>query len=371
MPVARLPVPKTYAALRRGVEAVVLKGRAQIERAWVQTYHECGRLIHEHLLLKKERASYGAYLFRQLSRDTGVDIRTLQQSVQFYKYFPIARHGAQLSWAHYRALVQIENETARDRLHRDAVRHGWTSTHLIERVRALNAAAHKDELRTANSELRLALSGTPPSALSSPLPTASASVNRRPLTPKRGTVGICRLVEDDDGLAVDLGFTSHWRLTPTQARGLAAGAFVDVSDPKASNGVIPAPDATKSDLYTYRAEVLRVVDGDTLWLKVHLAPDLWLKEKVRLRGIDCPELDTPEGKTAKAHVTALLAEADEVTVVTTKPDKYDRYLADVFVPRAGDGDDSGEDVFLNNALLAHGHAVRKDEYAPSDWEESG
>ena len=254
MPVSRRPIPKTYAELRRGVEAVVLKGRAEIDRAWVQTYHECGRLIHEHLLLKKERAAYGAYLFRQLATDTGIDIRTLQQSVQFYKYFPIARHGVQLSWAHYRALVQVEDESVRDRLHRDAAKHGWTSPQLIERVRALNASA------TASS-----------SALSPPSSGAPSSANRRPLTPKRGTVGVCRLVADDDGLAVDLGFTSHWRLSAAQAGGLQAGAFVDVGDPKNNSGVTAAPDATKADLYTYRAEVLRVVDGDTLWLKVHLA----------------------------------------------------------------------------------------------------
>lgn len=50
-------------------------------------------------------------------------------------------------------------------------------------------------------------------------------------------------------------------------------------------------------------------------------------------------------------------------VCTTKPDKYDRYLADVFLSCL-----EGE-VYLNNELLNHGHAVRKGSYTMSDWED--
>ena len=52
-----------------------------------------------------------------------------------------------------------------------------------------------------------------------------------------------------------------------------------------------------------------------------------------------------------------------ITICTTKPDKYDRYLADVFL-KGPDGE-----VYLNNELLANGRAVRKDGgYSPADWE---
>jgi len=51
---------------------------------------------------------------------------------------------------------------------------------------------------------------------------------------------------------------------------------------------------------------------------------------------------------------------------TTKPDKYDRYLADVFLrPATGESSrdierEADGSAFLNNALLAHGHAVNFD-----------
>jgi hypothetical protein len=80
-----------------------VQGPAGDRRAWLLTYHETGRLIHVHLLLNKERADYGAGPFNRFAADTGIDRRTLQQSVQFYRYFPIWRHGAKLTRAHDRA----------------------------------------------------------------------------------------------------------------------------------------------------------------------------------------------------------------------------------------------------------------------------
>ena len=54
----KLIVPQTYAELERSVLAVLHQGRREIDRAWLMTFHETGRLIHEHLLLKQERATY-------------------------------------------------------------------------------------------------------------------------------------------------------------------------------------------------------------------------------------------------------------------------------------------------------------------------
>lgn len=56
----------------------------------------------------------------------------------------------------------------------------------------------------------------------------------------------------------------------------------------------------------------------------------------------------------------LLVDAAEVTIATSKVDKYDRYLADVHIRRTKDeGQETSDlpEVFLNNALLENGHAV--------------
>lgn len=46
MPSSKLaPTPKTYAELREAVLAVVVKGRAAIDQAWVGTCHKTGRIM--------------------------------------------------------------------------------------------------------------------------------------------------------------------------------------------------------------------------------------------------------------------------------------------------------------------------------------
>jgi endonuclease YncB( thermonuclease family) len=111
-----------------------------------------------------------------------------------------------------------------------------------------------------------------------------------------------------------------------------------------------------------------MVDGDTLWLKIWLKAGHCWKEKVRLRGLDCPEISTPEGKAAEQFVEGLLRESVSITITititTTKPDKWDRYLSDIFL-----GQENGEELFLNNELLKCGHARRYDKVTLGDWEE--
>ncbi len=333
MPALALTAPKTYAELRRSVEAVVHKGRQAIDMAWLRTYHDTGRLIHEFILRKKDRADYGADLFNRLTTDTGIDRRTLQQSVQFYRYFPNWRGRANLGWSHYRALVQVADAPERERLQREAVARHWSSTELEQRIRTLNAAI----------DVTVHASSTTSGAI--PL-----------LTPRRGTPGISKVLATDDGLAVDLGFACFVDL-PADT-GLAAGALVQFD---AAGRARPLADATKADLFTYRATILKLVDGDTLWVKIHVGQRHWLKQKLRLRDLDCPELSTPEGKAARRFVEALLGGATAVTICTTRPDKYDRYLADVYLSLS-DGE-----IYLNNKLLSNGHAVIKREWAFADW----
>lgn len=102
-------IPETYAELRDAVLAVVNKGRREIEQAWVQTYHDTGRLIHDHLLFKQARAAYGASVFADLAADSGIASRTLHEWVQFYRCFPIVRSNAQLTRTHYLLLCQVSD----------------------------------------------------------------------------------------------------------------------------------------------------------------------------------------------------------------------------------------------------------------------
>ncbi len=172
------------------------------------------------------------------------------------------------------------------------------------------------------------------------------------LTPKRGTPGLFLVVARGGRLALDLGFKLYRPLDADTVRRLklTPGSIVCVE----GDALARDDTATKADLFTYRAADVRVVDGDTLAATIALPPDE-IDKKFRLRGINCPEMDTDGGKAARRFVQALIDPAVTVTLVTTKPDKYDRYLVDVYIETK-----TGEIIFLNNALLESGHAVRSD-----------
>ena len=88
-----------------------------------------------------------------------------------------------------------------------------------------------------------------------------------------------------------------------------------------------------------RVDVVRTIDGDTFEARVHLEPGLDLTTRVRLRGIDAPELKAAcaeELQMAEAATGALLAMLGEggVAISNVGPDKYDgRIVADVSTRR--------------------------------------
>ncbi len=330
-------IPRTYAELKREVDRVLLLGRRAVDVAWLRTYHETGRLIHEHLRRNEDRADYGAKVVGRLAVETEVSTRVLYQCVQFYRCFPIVQNSAQLGWSHYQLLCQVIEPAERKTLAAQALKQQWTVGELQTRVRALNAALEVNEV-----------GGAPRAAL----PAVKL------LTPKRGTVGRYRVIGRDDGLAVDVGFKLYRPLAPGEALGLKAGVIVGAGD--GDYGIKPAPEAKSADLFTYRIKIGRVIDGDTLLVTI-LLPQCEMDEKLRLRGLDCPEMDTPAGKAAKRYVETLLVETAEVIITTSKVDKYDRYLADMHLRQR-----SGETIFLNNALLVGGHAVPMGE-TQAEW----
>jgi micrococcal nuclease len=328
-------IPRTYAELRAAVERTIVRGQREADLARVRTYHETGRLIHEHVLLFKERAGYGAKTMAKLAADVKVARSVLQRCVQFYLAIPNCATWRNLTWAHFRELIPVADPKQRRALATEANRHGWPVARLVARIRELAPPEPVEFVALA--------------------PGAAPEL----LKPQRGTPGLHPIVDRGaDGPAVDLGFKLYQRLDAEQARRFAPGDIVRRGETRLTR----AEGATKEELFTYAATLRRVVDGDTLVVTLETAPGIFIEQKLRLRGLDCPEMSTPEGRAAKRFVEALVAQTAAVVISTTKPDKYDRYLADVFLTT-----DTG-DIFLNNALLENGHAVRKEQWQFGDWE---
>ncbi|MCA1844473.1 MAG: thermonuclease family protein [Actinobacteria bacterium] len=91
-------------------------------------------------------------------------------------------------------------------------------------------------------------------------------------------------------------------------------------------------------MYDYYATILSVIDGDTVHAQVEVGFDITARLTLRLDGINAPEMGTPEGPPAKAHLVQLLATGMDglggrrLLMRSHKDhrEKYGRYLATLY-----------------------------------------
>ena len=99
------------------------------------------------------------------------------------------------------------------------------------------------------------------------------------------------------------------------------------------------------------AEVIRIVDGDTVDLKFTLWPNLTYEERVRIHGIDTPEKRTSracekaDGYLATALVETLIPVGSTVEVEVLGFGKFGRPLGNV---KNSGGLDVAQTLILNN-----------------------
>lgn len=101
-------------------------------------------------------------------------------------------------------------------------------------------------------------------------------------------------------------------------------------------------------MYHYKAKVDRVVDGDTIDVVIDLGFYMTTKQRIRLYGINTPEVRGKEkeaGLASKQFVIDYLADK-EITIDTTKTGKFGRWLGVIYA--------DGENV--NNLLIKMGLA---------------
>jgi len=83
-------------------------------------------------------------------------------------------------------------------------------------------------------------------------------------------------------------------------------------------------------MYTYQANLHRVIDGDTAVLNVDLGFNIWTRETFRFLGIDADPLNTMLGQVAWIRVQKLLSEAVQIVVNVDGLDRYGRWLAKIY-----------------------------------------
>ena len=106
-----------------------------------------------------------------------------------------------------------------------------------------------------------------------------------------------------------------------------------------------------NSFYRYKAFVESVYDADTVTLLIDVGFKTFRREKVRLYGIDTPEIKTKDLKEKRLGLEARdflrdLILLKDVTIETLKQGKFGRYLVKIWI---------GE-LYVNDKLIELGYA---------------
>jgi endonuclease YncB( thermonuclease family) len=316
----------SYEALREEIRHEIARGieRAQraFEREKVASYWKIGRAIHRHL----KHAAYGDSLLKRLARDLSLNERLLYQASRFYASYPGKNPPHELAWSHYRLLSAVEDPAKRKQLERKAAREDWSFRALRAHVK-LGDGAHDNAKG-----------------------------------PPKGTLSFCRgslytyrvfKAAYSKTLLIDLGFKVFKESSLKSKKGDYIRSLKEDE-----NFTFKFVSAKRKHLYTWKAHIEQIIDGDTLWTAIDLGFQTWTRQKVRLRGLNAPAVETSSGELARAYLRQKLGACPFVVLKSHGRDKYDRYLVDLFYsPDARDPEITlKQGAFLNQELLGEGLA---------------
>lgn len=110
-------------------------------------------------------------------------------------------------------------------------------------------------------------------------------------------------------------------------------------------------------MYTYLANVIRVLDGDTIIVDIDLGFDIWVRnQSIRLEGIDTPEIRTTDikekmaGNLAKLRLEELIGGKPVIVkTIKDKTEKFGRMLGVIL---------NSNELNINQTLLDERLAVK-------------
>lgn len=143
-PAAEPGLPLLLAELGELIRRSRQRALRAVDAIQVQTYWELGRHIVEFEQGGAARATYGKRLVSELAKaltaefGKGFDASNLRYMRLFYQAFPkcdALRH--ELSWTHYRTLLRVDSDTARQWYMNEAATQNWSSRALDRQIGTL------------------------------------------------------------------------------------------------------------------------------------------------------------------------------------------------------------------------------------------
>ena len=297
-------IQKTIAKTKENIVRDV--NREKVVMSW-----KIGKEIESNL--KENKGSgYGEELFRQLVKDTTIARTALYQMHNFYKTYPkLPSEEKSLSWSHYRNLIAVKDAETRTQLEDLVIEKNLSTDKLQRAIGGTKKVKQKNSAEKIIKKLRVT----------------------------RGKLFTYTNTKDGE---IDLGFNillekKYATLQQVQSKSSQA---LTLNQPKSS--------------YTYKAELKRVVDGDTIHVKLDLGFGIKHREILRLAKINAAEAETKEGKKATTALKKILKNSSFLIVRTNKTDIYGRYIADVFFGKGSPEKIAENGEYLNQLLLDRG-----------------
>ncbi|HMV44433.1 MAG TPA: DUF1016 N-terminal domain-containing protein [Leptospiraceae bacterium] len=331
------------------------EGNEDWNKAVLSSNWKIGQRIIEITQKKKARANYGDQVLKQLSKDLsrkyqkGFSERNLGYMRKFYLYYKAKKFHSELSWSHYVSLLLIENQNTRLSLEKKAIQRKLSNRDLLSLV--------KQELADKKNKSK-----------PEPKTKEEAKTLTRPYL-KLYTYKVVRKYKTEEANStphLDLGFTILLEEKEKLSKFKLGSIVESIKDNKDYSFQLKT---NHKELFTYKAYLERVIDGDTLLVTIDLGFSISIKQRLRLRGLDAPEISTSpqnpltsskKGLASKRFIESCLKDCKFLIIKTHGKDKYDRYLVDVFYLKNELDEEKvlKDGLFLNNELLAGKYAVR-------------
>ena len=269
-----------------------------------QANWKIGKQLNSLLPKEGERNVYGERVLEQLSEQLnekygrGFSRRSLSQMRQFHRVYEADDLHPKLTWTHYTFLLEIKNDQQRKALERRAIKEGLTSMALRSMVRT-RKGRESDQTR----------------------PEGKLYTYR--------TVEKPNLHTGRNETYLDFGFGIYNREQLNDIENTKELSDFPAFQLKQARkqGTWKAEPTERSDQHLYLGYPERVVDGDTLLIKLDLGFSLLHRTRLRLSGVEAPEKGSEYELKIMRLMERKLKPCPVILVKTIGMERYGRWLA--------------------------------------------
>jgi len=335
-----------YQKILKQVQFSLSQAQDKIIRSKVEMSWKVGQII-DRALDKKDEKTYGKHLIEKLEKDVGINETTLYKMRSFYQAYPkLPKDDPKLNWSHYRVLAGIKEKSERKALENLVKENLWSGERLQKEMSERKAPFEKGGgvARAAEGDLKYSEFAKPKSSGA----TRHLLFQRRQIQPNRGVLSTYKILEvvGSNKKFFDCGFGIFWEAKGELPKD-AKVVFVEGSK-------ITKSAAKPQQVYTYKAYLKRLVDGDTIHANIDLGFGIWHEEIIRLAKINAAESKSDEGARSSKELQKIFDSVPFFILKSIKTDIYNRYVCDIFLPQKNQTNlqkIADEGIYLNQLLL--------------------